>query len=233
MWAAHRMVNNCCFHSVRSARHTFKTSRSTPMLLCDFVTTLSTAECRLRGSKMTQRHCVMTRSRLSVWRNKVVAERCFRCGDVAQSLRETTQNKSFILKRNLSSFVHCSRSRSSRFTHPTAFDAIEAFLKKHFEALPAGMGELPTTALTEPTHIICISLVSAENNNSPALSLPRPRIIDTHTCRVHVPPSGGRTHLGVQAPRSLSAASGVSDKQSGEKASLSCNSNITKRTLLS
>lgn len=79
------------------------------------------------------------------------------------------------------------------FTHPTAFDAIEAFLKKHFEALPAGMGELPTTALTEPTRIICTSLVSAENNNSPALNLPRPCVIDAHTCRVHVPVNGGTT----------------------------------------
>lgn len=83
--------------------------------------------------------------------------------------------------------------------HHTAFDVIEAFLKKHFEALPVGMGELPTTALTEPTHIICTSLVSAENNNSSALNLPRPCIIDSHICRVHVPLDEGRAHLNVHA----------------------------------
>lgn len=64
-----------------------------------------------------------------------------------------------------------------------ASDVIEAesFLKKHSEALPVGMGELPTTALTEPTHIMCTSLISAANNNSSALSLSRPSIIYAHT----------------------------------------------------
>lgn len=61
----------------------------------------------------------------------------------------------------------------------------ESFLKKHFEALPVGMGELPTTALPEPTHIICTSLISTIKNN-----LPHPCNIpvqtQTHRCGVHM-----------------------------------------------
>lgn len=81
----------------------------------------------------------------------------------------------------------------------TASDVIEAesFLKKHFEALPVGLGELPTTALTEPTHIICTSLVSAANNSSSALNLTRPCIIRAHTA--NLPLHGRYTHLNTRA----------------------------------
>lgn len=47
--------------------------------------------------------------------------------------------------------------------------------KSSGEALPAGMEELPATALTEPTHIVFTSLISA------ALALAPPCVINAHT----------------------------------------------------
>lgn len=66
----------------------------------------------------------------------------------------------------------------------TASNVIEAesFLKKHFEALPVGIEELPNIALSEPTHILCTTA-----QHSPPLFLYHPC---THACRVHVPLEG-------------------------------------------
>ena len=131
----------------------------------------------------------------------------------------------------------------------TASDVIEAqsFLKKHFEALPVGLGELPTTALTEPTHIICTSLVSAANNNSSAPSLTRPCIIHAHTHTATLPLHGGYTHLSIHTHTHthkhthtdihylLTQADKYTFKcllmwRRSVKASAKCNSNIIKMT---
>lgn len=98
------------------------------------------------------------------------------------------------IKTNLFSFLYCACSRCCclRFSWKcikTAFDVIEAFLKKHFETLPVGMGELPTTALTEPTHIICTSLTTAQN-----IALHTCVLYYWYTSEVHVPLDKGCTH---------------------------------------
>lgn len=85
------------------------------------------------------------------------------------------------VKTSLSSFLYCLLFHSLFKMRQTASNVIEAesFLEKHFEALPVGMEELPTIALTEPTHASYVRQLSAHLSCS--------RIIREHACWVDIP----------------------------------------------